>query len=175
MGDYLTPADVQTVAFALRLVHRTVDADPVLAGALETARGQVCRAAESWYAALGRDADPVLAGALDTACTQVCRAVESWYVALGRDADTASWEARAAFDDLCDVLQLADCSCGDPAAGYRVLAAAVADTVESIVRYLRTWSGPPVPWEAGPDQTTVLHLRRAAAEMTTVTGALSTR
>ena len=57
MGDYLTPADVQTVAFALRLVHRTVDADPLLAGALETARGQVCRAAESWYVALGRDAD----------------------------------------------------------------------------------------------------------------------
>ena len=144
-GDYLAPADVQTVAFALRLVHRTVDAAPVLAGALDTAR------------------------------TQVCRAAESWYVALGRDADTASWEARAAFDDLCDVLQLADCSCGDPAAGYRVLAAAVADTVESIVRYLRTWSGPPVPWETGPDQTTVLHLRRAAVEMTTVTGALSTR
>ncbi|SFA41664.1 hypothetical protein SAMN05444374_102107 [Rhodococcoides kroppenstedtii] len=144
-GDDLTPADVQTVAFALRLVHRTVDADPVLAGALDTARDQVCRAAESWY------------------------------VALGRDADAASWEARAAFDDLCDVLQLADCSCGDPAAGYRVLAAAVADTVESIVRYLRARSGPPVPWEAGPDQTTVLHLRRVATEMTTVTGALSTR
>ncbi|MBY6368073.1 hypothetical protein [Rhodococcoides corynebacterioides] len=144
-GDDLTPADVQTVAFALRLVHRTVDTDPVLAGALDTAR------------------------------TQVCRAAESWYVALGRDADTASWEARAAFDDLCDVLQLADCTCEDPAAGYRVLAAAVADTVESIVRYLRARSGPPVPWEAGPDQTTVLHLRRAAAELTTVTGALSAR
>ncbi|MBT1193886.1 hypothetical protein [Rhodococcoides kroppenstedtii] len=144
-GDHLTPADVQTVAFALRLVHRTVDADPLLAGALETAR------------------------------TQVCRAAESWYVSLGRDADAASWEARAAFDDLCDVLQLSDCTCEDPAAGYRVLAAAVADTVESIVRYLRIRSGPPVPWEAGPDQTTVLHLRRAAAEMTTVTGALSTR
>lgn len=136
---------MQTVAFALRLVHRTADADPELAVALETARTQVCRAAESWYAA------------------------------LGRDADTASWEARAAFDDLCDVLQLADCSCDDPAAGYRVLAAAAADTVESIVRYLRARSGPPVPWEAGPDQITVLHLRQAAAEMTTVTGALSTR
>lgn len=144
-GDHLTPADVQTVAFALRLVHRTVDADKELAGALDAARTQVFRAAESWYAA------------------------------LGRDADTASWEARAAFDDLCDLLHLADCSCEDPAVGYRVLAAAVADTVESIVRYLRTWSGPPVPWEAGLDQTTVLHLRRAAAELTTVTGALSTR
>ncbi|AMY19581.1 MULTISPECIES: hypothetical protein [Nocardiaceae] len=144
-GDHLAPADVQTVAFALRLVHRTVDADPELAGALETARGHVCRAAESWYAA------------------------------VGRDAGTAAWEARAAFDDLCDVLQLADCTCEDPAAGYRVLAAAVADTVESVVRYLRSRSGPPVPWEAGPDQTTVLHLRRAAAEMTTVTGALSAR
>ena len=145
MGDYLTPADVQTVAFALRLVHRTVDADPVLAGALETARGQVCRAAESWYAA------------------------------LGRDADTVSREGRAAFDDLYDVLRLTDCSCGDAAAGYRVLAVAVADTVKSVVRCLMTWSGPPVRWEAGPDQTTALHLRRAAAEMTTVAGALSTR
>ncbi len=144
-GDHLTPADVQTVAFALRLVHRTVDADPKLAGALDTARTQVCRAAESWYAA------------------------------LGRDADTASWEARAAFDDLCDLLRLSDCTCEDPATGYRVLAAAIADTVESIVRYLRTWSGPPVPWETGPDQTTVLHLRRVAVEMTTVTGALSAR
>jgi hypothetical protein len=144
-GDDLTPADVQTVAFALRLVHRTVDADPLLAGALETARGQVCRAAESWY------------------------------VALGRDADTAAGEARAAFDDLCDVLQLADCTCDDTAAGYRVLAVAIADTVKSVVRYLMVRSGPPVPWEAGPDRTTMLHLRRAAAEMTTVTGALSAR
>jgi len=105
----------------------------------------------------------------------VCRAAESWYTALGRDADAASWEARAAFDDLCDILQLADCTCENPAGGYRVLAAAVADTVESIVRYLRTWFEPPVPWEAGPDQTTVLHLRRAAAELTTVTGALHIR
>ena len=144
-GDDLTPADVQTVAFALRLVHRTVDADPKLAGALETAR------------------------------TQVCRAAESWYVALGRDADTASWEARAAFDDLCDVLQLADCTCDDPEAGYRVLAAAIAETVGSITRYVRAWSGPPVPGEAGPGDVTMLHLRRVAVEMTTVTGALSAR
>ncbi|MBT1190466.1 hypothetical protein [Rhodococcoides kroppenstedtii] len=144
-GNHLTPADVQTVAFALRLVHRTVDTGLVLASALDTAR------------------------------TQVCRAAESWYVALGRDADTASWEARAAFDDLCDLLHLSDCTCEDPATGYWVLAAAVADTVESIVRYLRARIGPPVPWEAGPDQTTVLHLRRAAAELTTVTGALSAR
>lgn len=144
-GDDFRPADVQTVAFALRLVHRTVDADPELAGALESAR------------------------------THVCCAAESWYVALGRDADAASWEARASFDDLCDVLGIADCSCDDPGTGYRVLAAAVADTVESIVRCLRAWSGPAVPWEAGPDQTTVLHLRRAAAEMTAVTGALATR
>ncbi|MBY6321265.1 hypothetical protein [Rhodococcus sp. PBTS 1] len=113
--------------------------------------------------------------ALDKARNQTCRAAESCHVALGRDADTASREARAAFDALCDVLRLADCSCDDSPAGYRVLAAAVADTVESVARCLRAWSGPAVPWEVGPDKTTVLHLRRAAAETTTVTGALATR
>lgn len=141
-SDDLTPADVQTVAFALRLVHRTVDADPVLAGALETAR------------------------------SQVCRAVESWYADLGRDADAASWEARAAFDDLCDVLSITDCTCDDPETGYRVLAAAIADTVSSITRYVQNRSGPPVPWEAGPGDVTMLHLQLIAGELATVNGAL---
>lgn len=144
-GDDLTPADVQTVAFALRLVHRTVDGDAGLAAALETARSQVCRAAESWYAD------------------------------LGRDADAASWEARAAFDDLCDVLSIVDCTCDELDTGYRVLAAAIADTVGSITRYVQDRSGPPVPWEAGPGDVTMLHLQLIAGELATVTGALLAR
>lgn len=144
-GEDLTAVDVQSVAFALRLVHRTVDADPELAAALDTAR------------------------------THFSRAAESWYTDLGRDADTASWEARAAFDELCDVLQLADCSCEAPVTDYRALAVVVADTVKSIVRYLRDRSGPPVPWEAEPDDATMLHLLVAAGELATVTGALLAR
>lgn len=144
-GDDLAPADVQTVAFALRMVHRTVDDEPGLAAALDTARNQTCRAAESWYAD------------------------------LGRDADVASWEARAAFDGLCDVLSIADCTCDELDTGYRVLAAAIADTVGSITRYLQDRSGPPVPWEVGPGDVTMLHLQLTAGELATVTGVLLAR
>ena len=124
----------------------------------------------------GPDPTPDLARPLDSARHHLVSATELWYGSAGRTFDDAAREAKAVFADLYEILELSECTCEDPDLGYRVLAAALADTVESMVRFLRTvQQGPPTPGEVRPDATTVLHLRRAAAELTSAIGAITNR
>ena len=101
-----TPAGLQTLAFGLRFVRRTVEADAPLTAALDSARNYTLRAADSWYAA------------------------------RNNDAELAAWEGRIAFDELCDILQLCECTCDRPDEGYAAFAAVVSDTVGAITRYI---------------------------------------
>ncbi|WP_074921955.1 hypothetical protein [Rhodococcoides kroppenstedtii] len=148
--DHFAPVDLQTLVFGLRLIRHTAD--------------------------FGPDPTPDLARPLDSARHHLVSATELWYGSAGRTFDDAAREAKAVFADLYEILELSECTCEDPDLGYRVLAAALADTVESMVRFLRTvQQGPPTPGEVRPDATTVLHLRRAAAELTSAIGAITNR
>ncbi|WP_307091016.1 hypothetical protein [Rhodococcus sp. SORGH_AS_0301] len=138
----LVPVDLHSFAFALRLVRNTVTV-----------------------------ASPLTDG-LDVAHDALERAAGSWYTQLDRHPDAAAMEARGAFDELCDVLSLSDCTCADAALDRRVLRAAVSDAAGALMEFVAVRSGPPVPWEVGPDAVTLGHLMVAGSALSTVIAAL---
>ncbi|MGN7132533.1 hypothetical protein ACTHQY_04575 [Rhodococcoides corynebacterioides] len=140
----LMPVDLHAFAFALRLVRSTMTVVSPLTDALDAADDSLERAAGCWYSH------------------------------LDRHPDAAAMEAQGALDDVRDVLSLAGCTCGGSTdLDRRVLRAAVSDAAEALAEFVNTRSGPPVPWEVGPDAATIAHLTRAGAALSDQVAALS--